>query len=151
MKNIESYLDDLKALTGSDYQSAIALSVDRSVISKMRSRGAISDENAVKIAELIGIDPGEILLAAAMARSQGAVKSAWESVGKRAGIAAAVALVITLPQIQTKHDGHFMSKNVYYVKSNVHRTLARFLRWFRLFSTWSRFYGTQENQLLSPS
>jgi hypothetical protein len=98
MKNIENYLDDLKEMTGSDYQSAIALKVDRSVISKMRSRSAISDENAVKLAELIGVDAGEVLVAAALARSKGAVKDAWRSVGKRAGI------------------GNGSEENVYYVK-----------------------------------
>lgn len=96
MKDVTYYLDLLKEKTGSDYQTAIKMGVDRTVISKIRSRNAIADENAVKIAELLEIDAGEVLLAAAMARSEGAVKTAWESIGKRAGIAAGVLLATYL-------------------------------------------------------
>lgn len=100
MKTIENYMDDLKELTGSDYKSAQAMGIDRSIVSNIRKRGAIADENAVKVAELLGIDPTEILLAAAMARSQGAVKEAWANVSKRAGIAAGLAIYALLPAVE---------------------------------------------------
>ncbi|MCQ8104692.1 helix-turn-helix domain-containing protein [Methylomonas sp. SURF-2] len=115
MKSIENYMDELKEKTGSDNKTALLLGVDRSVISKIKSRGAISDENAVKVAELLDIDPGEVLLAAAMARSQGAVKSAWESVSKRAGIAASLALALLIFQ-PTNDAAQF--DNLYIMRSH---------------------------------
>ncbi|MDD2760924.1 MAG: hypothetical protein PHH11_11595 [Methylomonas sp.] len=96
MKSVVNYIDECKIKTGSDNATAIAIGVERTVITKIRSRAAISDENAVKIAELLGIDPGEVLLAAAMARSHGAVRSAWENVSKRAGIAASIFVACML-------------------------------------------------------
>jgi hypothetical protein len=93
MKSVEKYMDALKEKLGSDYQTAQKMGVDRSVIANIRKRGAISDENAVKVAHLLGIDPGEVLIAAAMARSEGEVKEAWLSLSKRAGIAASIALM----------------------------------------------------------
>jgi hypothetical protein len=131
MKNIENYLDDLKGMTGSDYQSAIALKVDRSVISKMRSRSAISDENAVKLAELIGVDAGEVLLAAALARSKGAVKDAWQSVGKRAGI------------------GNGSEENVYYVKFIVIAAWLDFCALFGSFHMESKKWHDQKRAIFT--
>jgi hypothetical protein len=116
MKSISEYLDLAKKQTGSDYATAQTLGVDRAAISMMRKNGKIGDENAVKLAELTGIDAGEILLAAAMARSQGAVKTAWESVGKRAGIAAALVVMAALPPAAKSLEMDSESENVYYVK-----------------------------------
>lgn len=115
MKSIENYLDDCKEKTGSDYKTAQAMGLDRSVITNMRKRGAIADENAVKVAELLGIDPGEVLLAAAMARSQGAVRSAWESVSKRAGIAASIALAVMLI-LPAGNEAQSTVNNIHYAK-----------------------------------
>jgi hypothetical protein len=95
MKSITNYIDELKEkVTGSDYKTAQLMGVERTVIAKIRKRGAISDENAVKVAHLLGIDPGEVLIAAAMARSEGEVKEAWLSLSKRAGIAASIMLAM---------------------------------------------------------
>ncbi|WP_347986049.1 hypothetical protein [Methylomonas sp. AM2-LC] len=94
MKTIENYLDELKEQTGSDNKSASALGMDRSAVSNMRKRGLIADETAVKIAELLKIDPLEVLIAAAVARSGGEVKTVWMNAAKRAGIAAGMAIVI---------------------------------------------------------
>ncbi len=96
MKTIENYIDELKIKTGSDYQTAVELGVDRSVISKIRSRGAVSDENAIKIADLLGIDETEILIAATLARSDGRVREAWMRLSKRAGIAATLMIVAVM-------------------------------------------------------
>jgi hypothetical protein len=96
MKTVIDYLNDLKGKLGSDYKSAKALNFETSTISTIRKRGQISDETAVKIAELLEIDPGEVLIAAAMARSQGAVKAAWEGVGKKAGLAASLVMAMMM-------------------------------------------------------
>lgn len=92
MKTITEYLDELKELTGSDYKSAKELKIDRSTIANIRSRNLISDETAVKVADYLKIDRAELLIAAAIARSNGEIKSAWEKISKAAGIAAAIAL-----------------------------------------------------------
>ena len=58
----------------------------------IRSRGKMSDETAIKMADILGIDRNEVLIAAAIARSHGEVKTAWESMAKMAGITAGTAL-----------------------------------------------------------
>jgi len=96
MKTIISYIDDLKEKYGSDYKNAQMLGISKEAVSQIRKRGTIGDETALKIAELLEIDPSEILIAAAMARSTGEVKTAWENVGKKAGIAATIVLTTSL-------------------------------------------------------
>jgi hypothetical protein len=87
VKEITEYLDMLKQKTGSDYQTAIQMECDRAVISKIRKRNRMDDDNALRMAELLGIDKCELLLAATIARSSGETKKAWEEISKRAGIA----------------------------------------------------------------
>jgi hypothetical protein len=87
MKEITEYLDMLKEKTGSDYQTAIQMGCDRAVISKIRKRNRIDDDNAIKMANLLGIDRCELLLAATIARSSDEAKDVWEQISKRAGIA----------------------------------------------------------------
>ena len=86
MKEITEYLDMLKEKTGSDYQTAIQMRCDRAVISKIRKRNRIDDNNAIRMAELLEIDKCELLLAATIARSSDEVKDVWEQISKRAGI-----------------------------------------------------------------
>lgn len=90
MKTINEYLDVLKAKTGSDYASSKALGIDRSAMTQMRKRGTVADENAVKIADLLEIDESEVLLAAAIARSDGKTRLAWQNLARQAGIAASL-------------------------------------------------------------
>lgn len=119
MKTIENYLDELKTISGSDYKTAQMMGIDRTVVSNIRKRGAIADENAIKVAELLGIDAGEVLLAAAMARSNGAVKEAWLNVSKRAGIAASVAMLAVLSGcfISDSYAACATDNNIHYAKS----------------------------------
>lgn len=103
MKSIIYYLDKLRDETGSDYKAAQLLEISKVSVSQIRKRGSMSDETALKLAELLKEDQAEVLLAAAMARSEGKVKTAWESIGKRAGIAAmlALGLVVSMPMIKS--------------------------------------------------
>jgi len=94
MKTLNDYLDDLKAKTGSDYKTAEALKTNRSTISCIRKRNLMSDETAIKVAEILGINPSEVLIAAAIARSEGDVKKAWTKAAERLGIAASFLLVL---------------------------------------------------------
>lgn len=96
MKTIESYLDDMKRKFGSDYKTAKLLGVSTAAVCMMRSKGRISDENAIKMAKHLEIDPSEILLASAFARSDESSKEYWEKLSKRAGIAAGILLAIGL-------------------------------------------------------
>jgi hypothetical protein len=96
MKTINEYLNDLKEKTGSDYKSAKLLEIERSSLSVMRRRGQISDETAIKIADGLGIDRTELLIAAAIARSEGEVKTTWENISKRTGIAASIFISASL-------------------------------------------------------
>lgn len=104
MKTIVDYLDDLKEKTGSDYKSVKLLNVSRNTISTIRSRNQCGDDTAIKIADLLGIDEGEVLIAAAIARSEGAVKKAWMNVSKHAGIAAGIAIVSTLTLVNSSGE-----------------------------------------------
>lgn len=101
MKNINDYLDDLKVKNGSDYRTAKLLKTSTGAISTIRERKQCGDETAIKIADLLGIDRTEVLIAAAIARSEGAVKTAWETISKRAGIAAGISLaaIISHPML----------------------------------------------------
>lgn len=92
MKTINNYFDEAKQKLGSDYKISQAFNVKPSVITMMKKRGQVSDETAIKIADLLEIDRAEVLLAASIARSSGEVKKAWEKISKLSGIAAGIAL-----------------------------------------------------------
>jgi len=94
MKSIINYLDDLKEKTGSDYKSAQIMEIEKSTISNIRKRELMSDETAIKIAKLLEVDEQEILIAAAIARSQGDVKTAWQKIYQRMGKVAGFLLII---------------------------------------------------------
>lgn len=95
MKTIENYLDDLKEKNGSDYRTAQLLGISKEGVSKIRKRGQMSDETAIKVAELLEVDEGELLIAAAIARSDGAVLNAWKNVSKRVLINLAMLVWVT--------------------------------------------------------
>ncbi|MEM8493530.1 MAG: helix-turn-helix transcriptional regulator [Pseudomonadota bacterium] len=63
MKTVPEYLDMAKAITGSDYMTAKRLGVTRAAVSRWRSEGTIKTENAPKLAELIEVDPRDIVAA----------------------------------------------------------------------------------------
>lgn len=146
MKTIIAYLDDLKEIFGSDNKSAEALGIDRTTIANIRKRGQLSEETAIKVADALGIDRGEILIAAAMARSEGEVKTAWNAVAKKAGMIAAgvllcYGLAITSGENSTAEASETVS-NIHYAKSLVVLVVA--LMWF----IWSRKHE-EKKQLLS--
>jgi hypothetical protein len=85
MRDIVMYLNDLKEKFGSDYRTAKMMDVERTVISTIRKRNAVSDENAMKMADLLGIEREKVLIAAAIARSKGDVRAMWEKVSRMAG------------------------------------------------------------------
>jgi plasmid maintenance system antidote protein VapI len=93
MKTIISYLDDLKEKCGSDYKAAKLLKTNQSTISNIRTRNQCGEDTAIKIADLLGVTREEVLIAAAIARSNSEeAKHAWENISKLTGIAASVVL-----------------------------------------------------------
>lgn len=119
MKSILNYLDDLKEKNGSDYKTAQMLKITKESVSQIRKRGTVSDETAVKMADLLKINQSEVLIAAAIARSEGDVKSAWERISKMTGIAASVLLtvLITLPNIgYLDIKGASFANNIHYAQ-----------------------------------
>jgi hypothetical protein len=96
MKTIIDYLNDLKEKTGSDYKTAKLLKTSKTNISAIRKRGQCGDETAVKMADLLGVSHEDLLIAAAIARSNDVVKAAWENISKKAGMAAAIMLAVGL-------------------------------------------------------
>ncbi len=94
MKKIIDYLDDIKRNLGSDYKAANKLEINRAALCMIRKRGQMSDETAIKMAEILEIDASETLIAAAIARSEGKTKEAWEKISKMAGIAASLGWIL---------------------------------------------------------
>lgn len=92
MKTIIEYLDDLKEKNGSDYKTAKLMKTNQTTITTIRNRNQCGDETAIKIADLLGINRNEVLIAAAIARSEGEVKKSWENISRLSGIAATVLI-----------------------------------------------------------
>jgi hypothetical protein len=158
MKTVVEYLDDLKEKTGSDYMTAKKTGLSKVSISAIRKRGQMSDETAIKMADLLGVDRSEVLIAAAIARSEGEVKKSWEVISKMSGIAATITIgsALTFGMIATEEGSNQpqpMANSAYYVKSLVLFLMLITGKIFALalvFNQWSQTYGSKkENQLLS--
>ncbi len=138
MKELISYMDDLKEKYGSDYASAKALEISKVSVSLIRKRRQMSDETAIKIADLLEIDRNELLIAATIARSEGEVKTEWMNHAKKVGIAASLAGIMLLGEGVT-HSAHAQAINDaesgMYIMSNCCKILAAgFLHGYGLYS-----------------
>ncbi len=120
MKTPKDYLDDLKAKYGSDYETAKKLETRQTTISSIRKRDAMSDEVAIKVANLLGIEEDEVLISAAIARNEGPAKLAWINHAKKIGIAASLAFFAVSngkeSNANTLRPGLPDLESVYYVK-----------------------------------
>jgi len=87
MKTCAEYLDSVKAKKhfSSDYQLAKFLGESPTRLSNYRTRGsAFDDEMAVKVADVLGIDPMEVIIAANLQRAKRPEqKEFWQRVGQR--------------------------------------------------------------------
>jgi transcriptional regulator with XRE-family HTH domain len=92
VKDLISYVDDLKDICGSDYKAAQRLGVAKTTISKLRTRKELSEDLAIKIAKILNIELSDLLLAGAIARSEGEVKKAWEKISQNTHRAAILVL-----------------------------------------------------------
>jgi transcriptional regulator with XRE-family HTH domain len=108
MQRTNEFLDAVRARLNltSDYQLAKALKVTRSQVSYYRSRGdVLSDEMAVKTAELLQIDPAYVLtcMSAERTRSERARRALTTLAKKLSGAAAlSVLLLVLLPTVTTE-------------------------------------------------
>jgi hypothetical protein len=118
MKTIIEYLDECKEKTGSDYKSAKLMNIDRMTISSIRKRGQMSDETAVKVADLLGVPREEVLIAAAIARSEGEVKDSWVKLYKNVSRAAVVILAVSL--LGYKSDAYESTQVIESFDNNIH-------------------------------
>lgn len=115
MKTILQYLDDLKEISGSDYKTAKMLEISREAVSQIRKRGTAADDTAIKMAAALEKDTSELLLAAAIARSEGNTKIEWEKISKRMGIAAGIILAVNtaLPSVEAHYEGKTNAQGMY--------------------------------------
>jgi|GEM_PF-5444351 len=78
----------------------------------------MSDETAIKIADYLGIDRAELLIAAAMARSEGETREAWTAAARRMGIAATLAMIAALPTKEITNGQDYRTASVYIMLNN---------------------------------
>lgn len=68
MKKLADFLDIAKEVTGSDYKTAQRLNLTRSAISFARKNGSMDSDNAVELAKIINVNPGNIIAACNIAK-----------------------------------------------------------------------------------
>jgi hypothetical protein len=139
MKTVLDYLNDSKEKTGSDYMTAKKLGIAKESVCSIRKRGKMSDETAVKMADLLGIDRQEVLIAAAIARSEGEVRATWEKISRQTGIAASVliACILSTSDVEAAGFSNVQDSGIVYIMRSY---LLFALVWFFIYR--SRFYGS---------
>jgi Phage related protein/Helix-turn-helix len=110
MKTTVQFLDAVKAKHNlpSDYALAKILGITRSGVSKFRvGKDYLGEDTAIKVAELLDLDPGYVMVCIASERAKNPqVKAAWKYTAQLfTGIAAAVAIVAILPYQPIPFDG----------------------------------------------
>lgn len=109
MKSTPDLLDAVKEKKGiqSDYALAAFIGVTRAHVSKWRcGRESLTDEKALQVAEILGIDSGYILALMSAERAQrtnnAAAAAAWTKLAdlvKNHGAAAALLLLVAAPAL----------------------------------------------------
>ena len=88
------FLDDMKRRYGirSDYALSKSSGISQANISRYRNGGTFDDEVAIKVAEILELDPGYVLACIQAERSKRPqVRDAWEKIAR--GLAASLAAV----------------------------------------------------------
>ncbi|KAB0637276.1 hypothetical protein WT34_10630 [Burkholderia stagnalis] len=101
MKTTIQYLDALKKRLDlpSDYAAAQVLGVTRSAVSLYRNGKTVFDEGtAIRVAELLGLDPLEVISACKAEGAKDArVRRVWENAwGKATGATATAAIAVVM-------------------------------------------------------
>lgn len=113
MKRFDELLTEYRTALGaaSDYELAAKLNITRQYLSQIRNHGTASDALCLQIAETIGADPAEVLIARNAAKESGAVGEAWKAYAAKV---AAMALLLGTQWIQApyaKGEGEFFIEN----------------------------------------
>lgn len=104
MQTTNDFLDSVKEKhrLGSDYALAGCLGITRSMVSAYRTgKRMLGDGTAVRVAELLEVDPGYVLASIEAERTHNAAaRKAWENLAelvKRHGVAAGLLLLAVIP------------------------------------------------------
>lgn len=98
MKHIIDYLDQAKAITGSDNKTAKAMGIRQGHLSTFRGGQSISDDLCVKLAKVIDVDPMEVIAAKNGERTKSPeMRKEWENIWKSVAAAVLLAIGITSP------------------------------------------------------
>ena len=159
MKTACDYLDAVSARLGgvSDYRIAMTLGITpQSVCNWRKGRDTIGEENAHKIAQILGIDPTEILLLGYAAKSKNALtRAALENaIRKLGGMAACLALSVfalfsssdvsaeTMPSAKLQAaNALYYVKSIWLAKIRALRQLGRFFTGYAFRHGFARFSG----------
>jgi plasmid maintenance system antidote protein VapI len=144
MRTSVEFLDAVKARHSlpSDYSLAPVLGITRAQVSRLRNRkDFLGNQTALKVAELLDLEPGIVLSAVHSERAKSeSEKAAWNSIfEKMGGFAAGVFLVLTLglSPTESRSDAGFQATgSALYIMSNQVRRMGNLLRLvlFPLFS-----------------
>lgn len=106
METTNQLLDQVKTRYGlkSDYALAAKIGMSRERISKYRnSGGALADENALKVAELLELDPAYVFASMEAQRTHNEeARAVWERLAdfvKRHGVAATIVALAVAPAL----------------------------------------------------
>lgn len=146
MKTTIEFLDELEARLGgiTDYAVAPFLGITRSAVSRYRKgKDFLGDSTAIRVAELLEIDPAVVLASVHFERAKkDAEKAVWKEIfEKLGGIAAAVVIGIALwdtaPDASAASAFFVGACNIHYAKFS---TLILFLLGsFSLYPFFPRF------------
>lgn len=110
MKKISRYLDEAidRGLAKNSADLAKMLGVSRSALSEWRAeRSSPNDDQAVKLAEVLGKDAGELLAECGAARAKTpATRQAWERIAARMAISITLCACIIHPSQSDAAEGH---------------------------------------------
>lgn len=110
MKAIARYLDELidQGTVKNDSDTARKLNLSRATVSKWRSGDrAPDDEEAVRLADLLGKEAGELLAECGAARAKTpATRQAWERIAARMAMSITLCALIIHPSQSQAAEGH---------------------------------------------
>jgi len=132
MKTTIEFLDELKSRNGgaSDYAIAKILGITHQMVSKYRlGKDCLGDSTAIRVAELLEINPAIVVSAVHAERAKSdQEKAVWRDIfEKLGGVAASVVIGVAafaLPVQNVEAAGAVSSNNGYYVKPHPQKQLA---------------------------
>ncbi len=120
MKKTITYLDDAMEKLGleNDNQIATWLGVTRASVCHWRKGKSILDDySCLKIADVLGIDPMEIITAANIEREKKEQKrKVWEEFSRRRGWAAVLFIFVISNSYEIAREYFTCSENIHYAK-----------------------------------